>query len=246
MFNDSYLHYIFMNELLSVPIIKKIVERGLLFRYFGRENETVLHILCSRHYITYDMISAVIHPNYVEDFYIENIYGETPLHYLLENRALTTDIVQKLINSNIRNFEYKSVNDTDDIFQDTPLHYLFRNDSMNQDILSILVNQRYNINVLNKAKQTPLHYYCSSDIFTIENFTFLQNNFSLNITCEDIFDNSPMDQLCKNNTISFEIIKSLTTEGIIKKSNFDKAKNRFSDDQCKKIYSLTLLALSSE
>ena len=266
-FEESILHYIFSNSKISPDLIRKLIERGLSFDCKGSCNDTPLHMLFKKNYVTYEIICAFLcperlHPFYIENnygetplhpFYIENNYGETPLHHLLENEVMTPMILQKLIDSHIRNFEYKSTKiENPGNEQNTPLHFLFRNINLTIDIVEILFQMNYNINLLNRNKETPLHYYCSSDNFKIDIFLYIVKEYSFeeergsimitNIICKDIRDNTSIDLLCKNPDISKEVIKELVHKRIIKKENFNLCisnhKDMFSDDEKKEIYNL--------
>jgi ankyrin repeat protein len=86
------------------------------------------------------------------DYYIKNIYGQTPLHYAIFRSKSNTNV--QIIYELLR---YVNPNKCLDNMNSTPLHYAARNCLLPLSVVLQLLNMTSDINAQNDNGETPLH-----------------------------------------------------------------------------------------
>jgi len=150
----------------------------------------------------------------IKDFYYQDNFGYTPLHFLCKNKSLTVDMLRLLIN---KDFTIKSN------VGYTPLHFLCRNESITADMIKLF--PKYLFNIKNAGKYTPLHYICENKSLTVEILQLIiDQDFSVINNC----GKTPLYYLCEQNTSEFdESIKYIIFPFKLKIYNYEKTLNYF-------------------
>ena len=161
---------------------------------------TPFHFLCENQNVNRLMISECI--DLIGDRMMKDIYGKTPLDYLLQNKNLKLEALEAFFKNdfrieNISQYLFKCGNNVDflnlftekkaDInFLDTSgtniLHSLLNHEQMNIECAKFIIEKKIDVNCLNHVKNSFLHIYAEKgDSFLEMTKLLIENKADLNI-----------------------------------------------------------------
>jgi ankyrin repeat protein len=128
------------------------------------------------------------------------------LHYVCNNKFITPDILNILIDKGV------DINLQDKKTQ-TALMYLCKNKKITPELLNILIKNKANVNIQDDVKLTALMYLCQNKSITPKLLEILIEN-GANVNTQNIIGGIPLNYLCVNESISPELLNIFIKNGV--------------------------------
>ena len=101
--NDNLIHYILTlensTEIAKYDIIKLLIKNNVDIEHTNKYQQTPLHLACKLQYETVTKYLLILKANPNK----QDIYGQTPTHYILKGNLITNDTTNKNKYTNIIN-----------------------------------------------------------------------------------------------------------------------------------------------
>ncbi|ETW03372.1 serine/threonine protein kinase, variant 1 [Aphanomyces invadans] len=154
---QSPFHALCANESVNLAMLHALMDAtsghlSTCLRWLDDEKSSALHILCTNHRATSEMVQLVLQ-GYPASAQLVDVYGSTPFHYVCASPAVTVDLVWLFLD------KCPAVCKLVDQRGKTPLHYICANPNVTPDLISIVFDAYpTSSQVMDHAMKLPVHY----------------------------------------------------------------------------------------